>query len=86
MIAQVAGLEVYNHCRYTLHFVNIQISVFMKKQLYKRHCIGQREAWFMRSAERRKMNVLEMKRLRNWVGMKRMDIQLIMNICLEKLE
>ena len=31
------------------------------------------EAWGMRSAERRKMNVLEMKCLRNLVGVSRMD-------------
>ena len=31
------------------------------------------EAWGMRSAERRKVNVLEMKRLRSLVGVSRMD-------------
>ena len=31
------------------------------------------EAWGMRSAERRKVNVLEMKCLRSFVGMSRMD-------------
>ena len=31
------------------------------------------EAWGMRSAERRKVNVLEMKRLRSLVGESRMD-------------
>ena len=31
------------------------------------------EAWGMRSAERRKVNVLEMKCLRNLVGVSRMD-------------
>ena len=31
------------------------------------------EAWGMRSAERRKVNVLEMKCLRNLIGVKRMD-------------
>ena len=31
------------------------------------------EAWGMRSAERRKVNVLEMKCLRSLVGVKRMD-------------
>ena len=31
------------------------------------------EAWGMRSAERRKVNVLEMKFLRNLVGVSRMD-------------
>ena len=31
------------------------------------------EAWGMRSAERRKVNVLEMKWLRNLVGVSRMD-------------
>ena len=31
------------------------------------------EAWGMRSAERRKVNVLEMKCLRSLVGMSRMD-------------
>ena len=32
------------------------------------------EAWGMRSAERRKMNVLEMKCLRSLIGVSRMDI------------
>ena len=32
------------------------------------------EAWGMRSAERRKVNVLEMKCLRSLVGVSRMDI------------
>ena len=31
------------------------------------------EAWGMRSVERRKVNVLEMKCMRNWVGVSRMD-------------
>ena len=31
------------------------------------------EAWGMRSAERRKVNVLEMKCLRSFVGVSRMD-------------
>ena len=31
------------------------------------------EAWGMRSAERRKVNVLELKRLRRLVGVSRMD-------------
>ena len=31
------------------------------------------EAWGMRSVERRKVNVLVMKRLRSWFGVSRMD-------------
>ena len=36
-------------------------------------CITKPKAWGMRSAERRKVNVLEMKCLRSLVGVSRMD-------------
>ena len=39
------------------------------------------EAWGMRSAERRKVNVLEMKRLRSLVGVSRMDRVIGINMC-----
>ena len=37
------------------------------------NCIRRSKAWGMRSAERRKVNVLEMKCLRSLVGVSRMD-------------
>ena len=43
------------------------------------------EAWGMRSAERRKVNVLEMKCLRCLVGVSRMD-ELGMKRCVGELE
>ena len=43
-------------------------------------------AWGMRSAERRKVNVLEMKCLRSLVGVSRMDIELEMWRCVGELE
>ena len=48
-----------------------------KKYLYERVIVPTAlygaEAWAMRSAERRKVNVLEMKCLRSLVGVSRMD-------------
>ena len=43
----------------------------MKEYLYQRRTNA--EAWGMRSAKRRKVNVLEMKCLRSLVGVSRMD-------------
>ena len=48
-----------NKCQYE--------GVIVPKPLYRA------EAWGMRSAERRKVNVLEMKSLRSLVGVSRMD-------------
>ena len=44
------------------------------------------EAWGMRSAERRKVNVLEMKSLRCLVGVSRMDRVIGMKKCVGELE
>ena len=41
--------------------------------MYQRRCTEQRHGVGMRSAERRKVNVLEMKCLRSLVGVSRMD-------------
>ena len=45
----------------------------MKKQLYQRPALYGAEAWVVRSAARREMNVLDMKCLRSLVGVSRMD-------------
>ena len=56
---------------------NRGLGIKAKKCLYERAFVPTAlygaEAWCMRSAERRKVNVLEMKRLRSLVGVSRMD-------------
>ena len=56
---------------------NRGLGIKTKKGLYKRVIVTTAfygaEAWGMRSAERRKMNVLGMKCLRNLVGVSRMN-------------
>ena len=44
----------------------------MEEQLYQRRCTEQRHGG-IRSAERRKVNILEMKYLKSLVGVSRMD-------------
>ena len=44
------------------------------------------QAWGMRSADRRKVNVLEMKCLRSLVGVSLMDIELGMKRCVGEIE
>ena len=57
---------------------NRGLGINSKKCLYERVIVPTAlygsEAWSMRSAERRKVNVLEMKCLRSSVGMSRMDL------------
>ena len=57
---------------------NRGLGIKAKKCLYERvivpTALDGAEAWGMRSAERRKVNVLEMKCLRSLVGVSRMDI------------
>ena len=56
---------------------NRQLGIKAKKCLYEGVIVPtalyRAEAWSMRSAERRKVNVLEMKGLRSLVGVSRMD-------------
>ena len=56
---------------------NIGLGINAKKCLYEGKIVPTAlygaEAWGMKSAERRKVNVLEMKFLRNLVGVSRMD-------------
>ena len=56
---------------------NRGLEIKAKKSLYERVIVPtalyRAEAWGMRSAERRKVNVLKMKCLRNLVGVSRMD-------------
>ena len=56
---------------------NIGLGMKTKKCLYERVIVPTvwylAEAWGMRSAERKKVNVLEMKCLRSLVGVSRMD-------------
>ena len=64
------ALEICNTaCRYflTARFIWLFEGVIVPTALYGA------EAWGMRSAERRKVNVLEMKCLRSLVGVSRMD-------------
>ena len=57
---------------------NRGLGIKAKKSLYERVIVPKalygEEAWGMRSAERRKVNVLEMKCLKSLVGVSRMDI------------
>ena len=59
--------------QYIYRRFGIKAKNMLKEQLCQRRCTEQLEPWGMRSAERRKVNVLEMKCLRSLVGVPRMD-------------
>ena len=63
---------------------NKRLGIYAKKCLYEGVIVPTAlygaEAWGMRSAERRKVNSLEMKCLRSLVGVSRMDSQTLMYI------
>ena len=69
----------YNSANYMKSVLgNRGLGINVKKYLYEGVLIGPvalygAETWGMRSAKRRKMNVLEMKWLKCLVGMSRMD-------------
>ena len=68
---------------------NRGLGIKAKKCLYEEAIVPtalyRADAWIMRSAERRKVNVIEMKCFRSLVGVSRL-IKLGMKRCIEELE